>query len=368
MAIGTQFWDKVVLDADFSSIVPSNGYDATFNAYNEALPAHTKNIKFYRSLGCNIRGVAASLAPGVVRSPRTAYLDCTSTSYLTKAIYATDNTILAGDFTVEAWIYVDTTLTALPIISFTSPNNGTGKACIFIQNMALRFHSAFLVTDTGLTATIPSVQTWHKIAITRQGSTLKAYINNTLSGTFTFSGSYVQPTPYISIGNFPSSPGGGSSGLSDIADILVTLACKTSFDPLNNTYLRYAAQITGTITESLAITSWTVTGISPSGLTCSTVTTSSTYTLNCPSFELYTITCAPTVDNIWKASTAISLNYLICPTTPDTKPVLYKCTTAGTTSGTEPAFTSATHTDGSVVWTKVADLVDPISLGTRIPS
>jgi len=57
----------------------------------------------------------------------------------------------------------------------------------------------------------------------------------------------------------------------------------------------------------------------------------------------------------WVLSTAYSLGKLIEPITPNT--YVYECTTAGTSSGSEPTFpTSAigdTVTDGTVVWTMV---------------
>lgn len=369
MALGTQFWDKVVLDADFGSIVPPTAYGASLS-YNEALPAHSKSIKFHRSLGSPISGSATSMLPGTIRPPHSSYTDIDTAYYTNRGIYAADTTpsILSGDFTIEAWVYISSTLSALPIVSFTTPGNGLGKACFYVQNMILRFHSALNTTDTLLNATIPSLSIWHKVAITRQGTTLKAYINNVLASTVTFTGSYIQPIPYVSIGSFPGAIGGSSSGYGAVADILVTRAAKTIFDPLNNTYLRYAAQIIGTITESLNITSWTITGISPTGLSCSTVTSSSSYTLNCPSLEPYTITCSPTVNGSWAATTTIQSGYFVVATNTDTNSNLYVCTTAGTTGGTEPTFISSTHTDGTVVWTLVGGLVNPISLGSRVPS
>lgn len=74
----------------------------------------------------------------------------------------------------------------------------------------------------------------------------------------------------------------------------------------------------------------------------------------------------PGVDNItltptdilpeWVASTAYALNDMVQPTTPNG--YRYKCTTAGTSSGTEPASwpltVGSTVNDGTVVWTNIS--------------
>jgi hypothetical protein len=55
----------------------------------------------------------------------------------------------------------------------------------------------------------------------------------------------------------------------------------------------------------------------------------------------------------WAASTAYALNDLVVPSTDNRR--IYKCTTAGTSSGSEPSWTTtngATVSDGTVVWTE----------------
>lgn len=77
-------------------------------------------------------------------------------------------------------------------------------------------------------------------------------------------------------------------------------------------------------------------------------------------------TSNPGVDNItitptdgladWAATTAYSLGDRVEPTTPNG--LLYECTTAGTSGGSEPTFPTGaigdTVVDGTVVWTYVA--------------
>ena len=60
----------------------------------------------------------------------------------------------------------------------------------------------------------------------------------------------------------------------------------------------------------------------------------------------------------WAASTAYAEGDFIRPTTPNGQ--LYKCTTAGTSGSTEPAFSTTsgqTQADGTAVWTDVTPTV-----------
>lgn len=59
------------------------------------------------------------------------------------------------------------------------------------------------------------------------------------------------------------------------------------------------------------------------------------------------------IKGLWTASTAISLNEYVVPVTHNGR--VYKCTTAGTTAGTEPTWPTTaggTVADGTVVWTE----------------
>jgi len=69
-------------------------------------------------------------------------------------------------------------------------------------------------------------------------------------------------------------------------------------------------------------------------------------------------------EDAWTATTAISLNTYIKPTNANANGHFYICTTAGTTSGSEPTWPTTyngTVTDGTVVWTEVGQ-----SVGIRI--
>jgi hypothetical protein len=366
MALGTQYWDKVIFDMDYANKV--GFFSSSFNAFNEAIPIVTTSAKPFRNYGSGVRGIAGSVAPGVTRSPAIAYIDYSHTTYNLGLVCTGLGTVLAGDFTIEAWVYVTNATDLVPIISFKAPAGGNGSFWFFIQNQTLRVHNKAYVEGLAgidVVGVIP-LATFTKVAITRAGNVYSAYINNILVASGSSSQTLVYDANFTTIASSPVNP--GFNGTGSVADVLITTAAKTIFDPLDNTYRRYAAQIIGTITESTPITSWTVTGVSATGLSCTTTTTGTTYTLNCPSLEPYTVTCAPTVNDKWTAATTISAGYFVVPSNPNNNPVIYTCTTPGTTSSTEPAFTATTYTDGTVVWTKVGALINPIALGAKIPS
>lgn len=75
-----------------------------------------------------------------------------------------------------------------------------------------------------------------------------------------------------------------------------------------------------------------------------------------PGVDQITLTPSDLLNN-WAASTAYSLGAYIEPTTPNG--LKYVCTTAGTSSGAEPAWPTSgigsTVADGSVIWTLLGD-------------
>jgi hypothetical protein len=361
MTIGTQYWDKVVLDMDFANI--SGPYSGSINTTDTSLPKMSTAAIANRNMGRSIRGAAASVAPNTTRAPAVAYVDYASSSYGNGIRGVGLSTIFTGDFTIEAYVKI-TTAGTVPIIQFNTPSGGLGAAAMYVDPTFIEISNTG-GGSVGISTTL-TVGILYKVAIARAGTTYTFYLNNIGIGSVTNAIVLVADSTWFTAAAFAANPGG--SATAEISDILITKAAKTTFDPLSNTYLRYAAQITGTITESAPITSWTITGISATGLVATTTTTGSTYTLNCPSLEPYTVTCAPTVNGKWTATTAISTGYFVVATNPNTNPVIYTCTTAGTTSSTEPPFNTNIHTDGTVVWTRVGFLVDPVSLGVKIPS
>jgi hypothetical protein len=141
----------------------------------------------------------------------------------------------------------------------------------------------------------------------------------------------------------------------------------SSFTPASD-FDDYARQITGDITESVAITRWQVVAnrISDGAFMGRAESTGTTYTLNCKTLELVIMYCAPAIDGEWAANTAIALDYIVVATDPESTPHLWICTTAGTTDASEPTWNlSGTTTSGSAVFTYIGPLENPICLGPK---
>jgi hypothetical protein len=120
----------------------------------------------------------------------------------------------------------------------------------------------------------------------------------------------------------------------------------------------------GSLVESLPVTTWAITASRcndnvNAGVTS---TTGATFTLPESVKGPAIVTCAPKINYSWTATRAATIGDFVIPTNLTATPNLYTCTTAGTTGGAQPTWpSSGTVTDGSVVWTYVAPLVDPIS-------
>jgi len=132
--------------------------------------------------------------------------------------------------------------------------------------------------------------------------------------------------------------------------------------------------IAGNISESTAITDWQVTSVEcktgTSVVGGSNIFSGSTYRVHCLALTPHLVILSPKIDYAWSAAKATVLNDYVVAVNPDTTPHLWKCTTAGTTHATtEPTWNlSGTTTDNTTTWTYVAPLVDPITLGPKIPS
>lgn len=73
---------------------------------------------------------------------------------------------------------------------------------------------------------------------------------------------------------------------------------------------------------------------------------------------------------VWKASTAYSTGDTVYATNPNANAYHYKCTTSGISSGTEPSWInseSGNTTDGTVVWTRQDELIQPDAHAPIIP-
>lgn len=138
------------------------------------------------------------------------------------------------------------------------------------------------------------------------------------------------------------------------------------------TFNVYEGSFTGNITESFGVTDWVISAFDCNGgdLVGYAESSTTSYTIKIIEDVPVLLTISPKIDGKWAAATAIASGYYVVPTAPDTTPRLYKCTTAGTTHATtEPTWpTSGTVSDGTAVWTFIADLDDAMfkTLGAKV--
>jgi hypothetical protein len=97
-----------------------------------------------------------------------------------------------GDFTYNAWVYPIAYDTYAPLFVAASTNG------IWIGNNGSNFVlRAYAVADRLSFATLPSLNTWTNITITRIGTTASLYYNGVLKTTSTTSQDFIQATTCI---------------------------------------------------------------------------------------------------------------------------------------------------------------------------
>ena len=104
------------------------------------------------------------------------------TDYLTIATGYTTSTQLPGDFTIESWIYMGAMPSAgASIIDTRSVATDEGYIFYVLNTGVLRFDSSNAAVLTGTTALSPN--TWYHIAVVRQNTLLRFFINGTPEST-----------------------------------------------------------------------------------------------------------------------------------------------------------------------------------------
>lgn len=128
----------------------------------------------------------------------------------------------------------------------------------------------------------------------------------------------------------------------------------------------------GQILESLGITNWLV--VATDACTGESIASAfsgengGNYYIETYEPRLANLTLSPRVDYRWSAAKVTALNDYVVAVNPDATPHIWKCTTAGTTHATEPTWNlSGTTVDNTAIWTHVAPLINPVSLGCKMP-
>lgn len=172
-----------------SITVPTSpvGYDGNTSAYYPM-----DNAGIYDKTGNNYLALAGNTATST-----------TQTKYATTSMYfdGTGDYVqipdasqfdLTGDFTIELWVYhTSTTDTGYSAIFGGNGSGSNGWNIYMIESSGnlYFYHSTFLVTATSAL----TVNTWHHVAVSRSGSSLKMFVDGTQVGsTATTSATLVQ--------------------------------------------------------------------------------------------------------------------------------------------------------------------------------
>ena len=116
-----------------------------------------------------------------------------------------------GIFTVEFWVYVDSYHAGY--MDIVGVFNGSSSGWLIYQNG--NNLEVYMNGSTMITGTRPSADAWHHIAMTRDGTTLRLFVDGSLHGSATNNGTGVSQTNNpLRIGD----TGGGRNSLDGYID------------------------------------------------------------------------------------------------------------------------------------------------------
>jgi hypothetical protein len=102
-----------------------------------------------------------------------------------------------GDFTIEFWVYFNSTAVSTIMSHLTS--GSSTRPHLYINN-TIRYYTAG--SDRIISSSAPSTGTWHHLAITRQSGSTKMFLNGTQTGsTYPDSNDYGQSAP-LGVGTY----------------------------------------------------------------------------------------------------------------------------------------------------------------------
>jgi hypothetical protein len=109
----------------------------------------------------------------------------------------------SGDFTLECWFLPLASLDSKILTAHTSDSNGFGPCNIWFASGVLQLYSSsnnssFDVAN-GATIGTPTVGQWNHMAVSRQGSSIRCFLNGVLGSTTTSSATLMNPTDTFQI-------------------------------------------------------------------------------------------------------------------------------------------------------------------------
>jgi hypothetical protein len=114
----------------------------------------------------------------------------------------------SGDFTLECWIYLTTTLDSKILTAHTSDGN-YGPVNLWFSSGTLQLYSSSSGSSfdvaSGATVGTPTVGSWNHVAVSRQGTSIRCFLNGVLGSTTTTSATLMNSTGTFQIGYRSSS-------------------------------------------------------------------------------------------------------------------------------------------------------------------
>ena len=234
--------------------------------YNSGLPV-TTNVNYTVTVGAGGTGTTTQGSNGLNSQiiSNNSYSFNGSSQYLTVAA----NAALAfgtGDFTVEGWVY----LTSGSTYQFLMGSSASGGMMIGFNvpisgtpTIAVGTHNVAWVLNFGASISIPTA-TWTHVAITRSGSTNKAFINGVQLGaniTDSTSWAFTGNSPYIGCNALASFLNGNISNLRLVKGVSVytgNFTVPTSPLAVTQSAGTNISAITGTQTSLLTLQNATI--------------------------------------------------------------------------------------------------------------
>jgi len=304
------------------------------------------------------------------------------------------------DFTLAFWVNALTSPETYPFIMASSLYNAGNGFIVTINGPATGWGGPGDVSFQGSTALTHRVSFgtgnaspilnsgWRHIAFVRQGVEHYCFVDGVLSQQVTATGladyqEYQTPRLW---GTTDAYTAGDFKGyLQDVISVKGAALWTSDFTPpgplietssLGNIIIAPTNPIPFTLSlslvESLSATNFSavVTNANTGFIMSKTTVSGANPTINLSTNDPCFVTLYPDYGTIWAANTAYALNDKVFPTDPVTTPYYYECTTAGTSDSVEPTWPTSAGTvnDGTVAWTLVEQMVQPITQGPLIPT